>query len=209
VKLSVEDVPGLLDTALGDCGLNSRPGLAEAVVIYARELEKWQRTTNLASPNSLEELVRFHFVEAFWAVTRFLPEAARVADIGSGAGFPGLAMKLYEPRAAIALLERNHKKCAFVKQVARLWKVRVEVYAGAAEAWPGWRGVELATVRALRLEAPVLQVLSKAGVRVLQFRGERSEQLPDGWSVVREEPYPLARSRWATLYAPPDVPRET
>ena len=47
------------------------------------------------------------------------PEAVRVADIGSGAGFPGLPIKLWCPVIALTLIESNHKKAAFLREITR------------------------------------------------------------------------------------------
>lgn len=73
--------------------------------------------TSLRDP---EEIVRFHFGESIFACTLFNGGLnGRLADVGSGAGFPGLAIKLFKRSISAALIESNKKKCAFLHEVVR------------------------------------------------------------------------------------------
>jgi 16S rRNA (guanine527-N7)-methyltransferase len=81
----------------------------------------------------------------------------RIADLGSGGGFPGLVLAVALPRAGVALVESVARKCAFLaRAVAELGLSNVEVVAGRAEAWPaGLDAHDLVTARALA-SLPVL-----------------------------------------------------
>ena len=112
---------------------------------YLTVLRRWNRRLSLTSVADDRELIRLHLVEAFWAAQRFFGEGP-VVDIGSGAGFPGLAAKLYRPECRVTLLETNFKKCVFLETAARELGLEVTIVHGAAEAWPGWSDARLATI---------------------------------------------------------------
>src|SRR5271165_4704935 len=64
------------------------------------------------------------------------PLRPTLADVGSGAGFPGIPMKLFAPKLAVTLIESQHKKVTFLREVVRaLGLERVEVFSGRAEQW--------------------------------------------------------------------------
>lgn len=86
---------------------------------YILLLVRWNRTVNLTSITNPNEIVGRHFGESMYA-SRLLPvENCRLADIGTGAGFPGLAIKIACPDIQLTLIESNKKKCAFLSEVIR------------------------------------------------------------------------------------------
>jgi 16S rRNA (guanine527-N7)-methyltransferase len=78
-------------------------------------------------------------------------EARRVADLGSGAGFPGLVLAAALPHAEVALVEANRRKCEFLKRAAAEMELaNIVVVAQRAESWPAGLGTrDLVTARAL------------------------------------------------------------
>jgi 16S rRNA (guanine527-N7)-methyltransferase len=103
--------------------------LLDAITTYIDLLLRWNRKINLTAITDPGEIVTRNFAECFLAV-RWLPATeGRLVDIGSGAGFPGLALKLVLPHWQVVLLEPSHKKGAFLAEAARaleLQKVVVE-----------------------------------------------------------------------------------
>jgi 16S rRNA (guanine527-N7)-methyltransferase len=95
--------------------------------------------------------------------------ARRIADLGSGGGFPGLALAIAVPEAHVALVESVGRKCAFLgSAVERLELANVEVVNARAEAWPpGLEAHDLVTARAL---AP-LSVLTEYAAPLLRVGG--------------------------------------
>ncbi len=86
---------------------------------YTALLLKWNRSVSLTSITDPSEIVRRHFGESMYA-SKLLPvENCRLVDIGTGAGFPGLALKIACPTIHLALIESNKKKCAFLAEVVR------------------------------------------------------------------------------------------
>lgn len=90
----------------------------ESLIVYLDLLLCWNRKINLTSISTPEECVTRHFGESF-LVSRKVQLSGRLLDIGSGAGFPGLALKLIAPQLEVVLLEPVAKKRAFLKEVAR------------------------------------------------------------------------------------------
>ena len=86
---------------------------------YIRLLLKWNQSVSLTSVVDPVEILARHFGESMF-ICRLMPvEKCRLADIGSGAGFPGLALKIACPELRLTLIESNKKKCAFLSEVVR------------------------------------------------------------------------------------------
>jgi 16S rRNA (guanine527-N7)-methyltransferase len=113
---------------LRDYGVTSTPELSQAIDRYMDLLMHWNRRVSLTALMDPERILRFHFGESLFALKAALLESGRLADVGSGAGFPGLAIKLVRPQIDVTLLESNKKKCVFLEEVTRelgLTSVRV------------------------------------------------------------------------------------
>ena len=94
-------------------GLSLNPDQTGRLESYLDLLLKWKRRVNLISEPSPERLLRLHFLESFWLAEHFLGNRSVLTDLGSGAGFPGLAAKIYRPRLYVSLVEKNAKKGIF------------------------------------------------------------------------------------------------
>ena len=104
---------------------------------YIDILIRWNARVNLTAIRDPEDIVTRHFGESFFAARHLFPRVApvgtaaigcpaepswaalTVADVGSGAGFPGLPLKLWAPQISLALIESNHKKAAFLREIIR------------------------------------------------------------------------------------------
>lgn len=86
--------------------------------VYCNELLRWNEKVNLTSITDKREIATKHFVDSFAFVSALKQtDEARLLDIGSGAGFPGLPLKILCPGLAVTLLEPNEKKTAFLRHV--------------------------------------------------------------------------------------------
>jgi 16S rRNA (guanine527-N7)-methyltransferase len=86
---------------------------------YTLLLLKWNRSVSLTSVTDPTEIVSRHFGESMYASTLLPVENCRLVDIGTGAGFPGLALKIAYPSIDLILIESNKKKCAFLSETVR------------------------------------------------------------------------------------------
>jgi 16S rRNA (guanine527-N7)-methyltransferase len=131
-----------------DQGPATKYDLYQDISTYIDMLIRWNDRINLTAIRNPEEIVTRHFGESLFAASHLFPRvyslppvspvvdfdfdpvndqppttnhrtAERVADVGAGAGFPGLPMKLWAPNIALTLIESNHKKATFLREVAR------------------------------------------------------------------------------------------
>ena len=97
---------------------------AKQLCLYLDHLVKWNAKINLTAVRDPEEICTRHFGESLFAACQLFPEPMAVKssaiDIGSGAGFPGMPLKIWAPRLNVTLVESNHKKVAFLRETARL-----------------------------------------------------------------------------------------
>ena len=90
--------------------------------IYLDELWEWNQKVNLTGISTRDRMLTELFLDSLIPAP-FLPAEGRMLDVGSGAGFPGIPLKIYFPRFQTHLLEINSKRVSFLKQVIRLLKL--------------------------------------------------------------------------------------
>ena len=95
--------------------------------IYKNELLQWNAKTNLISENSSQEIITRHFLDSLTALQFIYKPTARMVDVGCGAGFPGLPLKIALPTLELYLLETNRKKVSFLKHMIRLLNLSTTV----------------------------------------------------------------------------------
>jgi 16S rRNA (guanine527-N7)-methyltransferase len=125
---------------------------SENISNYLDLLLLWNARVNLTSLRESEEIVTRHFGESLFAARQLFPDAdasrGHVIDVGSGAGFPGLPVKIWVPAIRLTMIESNHKKATFLREVVRrLGLTNVEVFAGRAEDYDGQ--ADIVTLRAV------------------------------------------------------------
>ena len=90
----------------------------EAFEVYLMELLKWNQKINLTSIRSEKGIVLKHFLDSL-SVYPLLPKNSSILDIGSGAGFPGIPLKIIQPTLEISLIDSVRKKVDFQRHVIR------------------------------------------------------------------------------------------
>ena len=104
---------------------------------YLDLLKRWNQTIPLTSIEQDDEIVSRHFGESIFGGSLLPIERGRLADVGSGAGFPGLPLKIAFPELQVTLLEPNIKKCAFLREIqATLLLTGLEVVRSRYENFP-------------------------------------------------------------------------
>lgn len=139
ILVTAEKINLLLEPFLGSDSLS--PAQVHQVQIYIDLLLKWNTKINLTAIRSEEEVVTRHFGESFFvarhlakASPRLVSSGTSAVDIGSGAGFPGLPIKIWSPELDLTLVESNQKKAAFLREAIRaLGLKKVEVLAIRAQ----------------------------------------------------------------------------
>jgi len=104
---------------------------------YLKELNQWRRRINLNSRKDEQEIIVKDFLDSL-TIVKYLPLNSSVMDLGSGAGFPGIPVKIVRPDLTLLLLEATRKKVFFLKDVKRVLGL-----SGIEIRWSGeGRGVE-------------------------------------------------------------------
>ena len=129
-----------------DADLDARLKLFEQILL------KWQPKMNLVAPSTLKS-IRSRHIEDSLQVADIWPSARRWIDLGSGGGFPGIVTALRlrgESGALVHLVESDHRKCAFLREVSRETQAPVEVHWGRIEdVLPTLPDVDAISARAL------------------------------------------------------------
>src|SRR5580692_6658047 len=94
-------------------------GLCESINLSISTLALWNSKISLTTVTNPEEIVRTHFGESFFAARTIPIRAGRVADIGTGAGFPGIPIRMVAPEIKLTLVEPVAKKTAFLGEIVR------------------------------------------------------------------------------------------
>jgi 16S rRNA (guanine527-N7)-methyltransferase len=105
-------------------GVKSNEVLSSQIRSYVEMLLVWNRKMSLTAVTDPVEIIRFHFGESIFALTAGAISDGRLADVGSGAGFPGLPIRLARPSINLTMIESNIKKCTFLREVSR--KLRID-----------------------------------------------------------------------------------
>jgi 16S rRNA (guanine527-N7)-methyltransferase len=79
----------------------------------------WNRVLNLTSIDRIDEAVERHYCESLFLGAHLPPGRWRIADIGSGAGFPGFPVAVLRPDCSVALIESHQRKAVFLRETSR------------------------------------------------------------------------------------------
>lgn len=116
---------------------------------YEALLNEWQAMMNLVSKNSLPHAWERHFEDSL-QILPLLPQGpAVIADLGSGAGFPGMVVAIARPDIKVHLVESIGKKCRFLDTVSRETNIPVSIHNDRIESVAGTFKVDMITARAL------------------------------------------------------------
>jgi 16S rRNA (guanine527-N7)-methyltransferase len=151
------------------------------------ELERWNRTYNLTAIRAREDMLTHHLLDSL-SINADL-RGDRVADVGTGAGFPGLPLALINPARHFTLIDSNGKKVRFVQHAAReLGLTNVEGLQVRVEALRSQPSFDTVVARAF---APLPELLTAiaplcgAGTRVVAMKGKwpqlEIDALPGEW----------------------------
>ncbi len=112
----------LLQEGAAALGLDLPPATLQQFDFYLTQLKLWNQRVNLTGLKTDRDMVVKHFLDSL-AVLPFLTAARTLADLGTGAGFPGLALKLVRPELKLTLVEAREKKAAFLEYLVSCLKL--------------------------------------------------------------------------------------
>lgn len=174
-------------------GVDLTPEMLGLFMRYLSELKVWNRKINLTSLRDDRDIVIGHFLDSISAV-RFMPGSGRLLDIGSGAGFPGIPIKIVSPPLGVTLIDSSHKKAVFMREIVRVLGLEgVNVVWGRAEDEGNGimrRSFERVITRAV---GPIPDILGLSepyladGGRIILMRGRSGgDEWEAAWGRLRE-----------------------
>lgn len=108
----------------------------QALLTYQTLLLDWNKKINLISRRDTERILTYHLIDSL-AASRLIPEKAVCADIGTGAGLPGIPLAIVRPDLQLVLIESIQKKCRFLEAAcARLELTNTRIYCARSEELP-------------------------------------------------------------------------
>lgn len=109
----------LIDRTLKDYGISGNSFMRTGIQKYISLLLRWNERISLTTITDPVDILRFHFGESMFAASVIPIRNSRLADVGSGPGFPGLPLKILVPSLDLVLIESNAKKASFLSECLR------------------------------------------------------------------------------------------
>ena len=204
----------LSDTEISDSlalyGAAPNAVLCERIRAYISLLLRWNERISLTAVTDSDEILKFHFGESVFAVPSAPIQFGRLADVGSGAGFPGIPLALVLPELQVTLIESNLKKTAFLSEVIRtldlpnvsVSRSRIE---GLRSNLPAFDFVTARAVGAFDdLLAWSATALTGSGKIILWISGQDAAEIArtPGWSWQDPIHIPGSRARFLLIGSP-------
>lgn len=191
MSFPVADEDGFsLEDAIRLSGVSRETG--PRITRYIATLDDWRSRLNLIGPGEGRHLWKRHVFDSLQLVPLIRPEETDIADLGSGAGFPGIILACAFPEREVALVEKSPKKCEFLRAAVSAAGLTVRVYNQRAED-PVPKRYDLVVSRAL---SPLPKLLGQAAPwliangRSLFIKGQgvlsEMTQARDSWSFDLE-----------------------
>jgi 16S rRNA (guanine527-N7)-methyltransferase len=184
-------------------------------MVYLKQLKLWNQSFNLTAITQDDDIVIKHFVDSLAALkVERIREKSRLLDIGTGAGFPGIPLKIVRPDLGVTLLEPAQKKSSFLRFITGFLRLeKVEVFQGTMDLFMNQRqgesSYEYITTRAL---APAVifqqgkKLLTEAGKAIIYSANPIGKpHLPSNWNLLTEYTFELPKSygtRTISIFSP-------
>lgn len=200
----------LLIKGASECGVQLSEKQISLFDVFLEGLWSWNKRLNLTGISEKRQVIIKLFIDSLVALPHLSPRGT-VLDIGSGAGIPGLPLKIGQPDFEVHLLESKAKKISFLKDMIRKLGLKgIEAYQGRAEQKHDvptlFHCYDIVTARALaslkRTIALCSSYLEPGGVLVA-FKGSRVEQeIEESNQVMKEFNFKIGKK---VLYSLPET----
>lgn len=203
----------LLKLLLNEGGIGTESDKTRKLLKYLELLEKWNDRVNLTASTEWRSLKPL-FLEGIWAAKMYAPETEAHLDIGSGAGFPAIILRILLPRMDLELVESRGKKASFLETVIHTLGLKNALVASerletmlqrrdSNKIWDciSWKGVKLSTRDLLGLKQH-----AKEHTQFWMFHGsevaaEDPEAMKRHFRLIRRENCPHRKGWRLSIYS--------
>jgi 16S rRNA (guanine527-N7)-methyltransferase len=127
----------LISSVLALYNFGPSPEMCDSIRTYVDLLLRWNQKMALTAIVDPIEILRLHFGESFFGVGAVPIRHGRLADVGTGAGFPAIPIRMAIPDLTCTLIESNQKKATFLAEVVRTLQLRqTDIFRGRMEDFP-------------------------------------------------------------------------
>jgi len=177
-----------LRAGMAELALAPKPAAVETLLDYIELLARWNATYNLTAVREAQAMVTHHLLDSL--AVAHLVRGERLADIGSGAGLPGIPLAIVAPELSVTLIDSNGKKTRFLREAVRALRLdNVRIEAQRVEAVRG--EFDTVTARAFSALGEMVRLaghlLATDGI-LLALKGQLHKdeilELPAGFSVA-------------------------
>ena len=180
-------------TSAATIGLTLTATQIDQFMRYLEELSVWNKKINLTGIDKPRDIIVKHFVDSLAVLNACnIPLNSLVVDIGSGAGFPGIPLKIIREDFHLILIEPVHKKSSFLKSLIGLLKLKdAFTFDGTVQEYvstPSQALADFVVIRALKFEVVVncITNILRPGGRVVLYRTETLEPIEVHKNLVLE-----------------------
>jgi 16S rRNA (guanine527-N7)-methyltransferase len=173
----------LVESANG-LGISLTDQQTRQFLVFLSHLLTWNRTINLTAITEPYEIISKHFVDSLTALKAFdFPLQGRVVDVGTGAGFPGIPLRIVRSDLRLVLIEPSQKKTSFLHSVVGALKLdHVSIFSGGLTQYAAQHPppvVDVMVVRALRFDemAESAALILNPGGHLLLYRTEIGHEI--------------------------------
>jgi 16S rRNA (guanine527-N7)-methyltransferase len=176
-----------LEKEMSELKISVSKNIIKKFKIYYNELLIWNKKMNLISKKDEHRIIKRHFLDSL-DVIPFIPNNACVLDIGSGAGFPGIPIKIVRKDIKMDLIEPRLKRFKFLTHIVNLLSLKVEIYRERAEDFSGEYNVVLSrSVGKLKWLIQVADPLLLPSGKIITYKGSRfwnEFKEIEGWQII-------------------------
>jgi 16S rRNA (guanine527-N7)-methyltransferase len=189
----VDERSALIEAA-GAFGTPLAPASADRLLKLIDELARWNRTYNLTAITRRDEMITHHLLDSLSVQSAL--HGTTVADVGTGAGFPGLPLAVVEPERRFTLIDSNNKKVRFVSHAAHLLGLsNVTAVHSRSESFKAVNAFDTVIARAFAALPELLKLVAPLcgpQTRVLAMKGKQPDDeiagVPSAWRVLDVHP---------------------
>lgn len=189
-----KDLEIILKEGAREVGVSLNQEMIQMFLVYLKELKEWNQKVNLTSLKKDASIINKHFIDSI-SLVPYLPSGSSLLDLGSGAGFPGIPVKIAKPSIKVTLLEATRKKVNFQRHLIRVLRLtHIYPLRGRAEHLQFEEGspsgfdvvASRASFRLGQFLALGIPYLKKGGC-LIAMKGKRAkEELKDNQHILKD-----------------------